>query len=202
MNGSHIDITTNCHTRKGRMGLICWVMTSQMEISGQKQVFIWFIDDNLSKRKFGMIWGCSTRDRFWLEPWMKEQPKSDYFNSGQILSLCQISNFNQNSNQSCIKFEWCAFPCLNCSGFDLCGRIKLRPAKHFIIHGYHLFSLLPPRYLQLIKNENAWTDQKKKKTHTHTQIGIFLSLTQRWHVLQFEIRYQKCIHTRDWKILH
>lgn len=59
--------------------------------------------------------------------------KTDHFIFDQILTLCQIFNFN--GIQSCIKLEWhvwCVHTFFNCSGFDIYGCIQLCPAKHLL----------------------------------------------------------------------
>ena len=45
--------------------------------------------------------------------------------------LCQ--KFDHNLNSDSIKLKNCVQTCPNCSGFDLCGCIRLRSPKHFII---------------------------------------------------------------------
>ena len=45
-----------------------------------------------------------------------------------------VKNLMTIQIQSCIKLiECCVHNCPNCSGFDLCGCIKLRPAEHLVI---------------------------------------------------------------------
>ena len=65
-----------------------------------------------------------------------------------IFILCQKPILWQKWSQSkfryiySIKLEYCVQICPNCSGFDHCGRIRLRSAKHFLFLLYKNHSLI------------------------------------------------------------
>ena len=47
-----------------------------------------------------------------------------------------MSKFDHNPISDSFKLEHCDQICPNCSGFDHCGRIKLRPAEHLVYTRY------------------------------------------------------------------
>ena len=50
-----------------------------------------------------------------------------------VRNLCCVNYLITIQIQSWIKLECCVHTCPNCSGFNLCGRINLRPAEHLIV---------------------------------------------------------------------
>ena len=64
-----------------------------------------------------------------------------------VRNLCCVNYLITIQIQSCIKLECCVHICPDCSGFDLCGRIKLHPAKHLVIYliWHFIYLILIPK---------------------------------------------------------